>query len=631
MTFLLADLLTPTLQPQNTAGAVVAAPAEGEAGAFAVALAAFRAGTVESRTGEAGIVLQGATPAADTSAPAASPPAATVIGLDAVLMAADPSAIPAPATFAPVQAAAGNVLPTDAEQALSQLLAGTVKDKDKAADASSDATAADGSQMVAGLVVPATPADTVAANFTNNADMALKLAGTKPLTPPTLDTPEGAKAAAAAMPAPLQEGRASVAGPPPVYTGAPSAPVVTPEVPVLTQKALEAVAPRAVADTATATGAVDAVSKPVDPAGMSAPAAASAPAAPATASAPVTGAAAPVPDAAREIASTPNVVSVQGKVVARDKPAIDDAPPVKANAPAPAATPTEDAAAPSSASGTPVVTAPVIPAPETALAASPATEAEAADAALAVLTKEKDKPDAKPVAAQPSSAAPAPVTVPEDTEAGVPKLAATDDTAVRTTDAEPEDVPADKSPAASEKPAVAAEPRAAQPQAPVTDKPVLADAVAKTQQQANNLPAAAIPQIASEIATHFKKGATRFEIRLDPPELGRVDVRIDVDTDGRVTSRMTVEKTETLDLLKADQRALERALNEAGFKSEQNSLSFSLKDDRGGGGQPKFEDLRQMREQAATRIQSEEEPMRLAAGIAYRAAMRGPGGFDLRV
>jgi flagellar hook-length control protein FliK len=114
--------------------------------------------------------------------------------------------------------------------------------------------------------------------------------------------------------------------------------------------------------------------------------------------------------------------------------------------------------------------------------------------------------------------------------------------------------------------------------------------------------------------------------------LGRVDVRIDVDTDGRVTSRLMVEKTETLDLLKADQRALERALNEAGFKSEQNSLSFSLKDDRGsGGGQAKFEDLRQMREQAATRIQSEEEPMRLAAGIAYRAAMRGPGGFDLRV
>ncbi len=91
---------------------------------------------------------------------------------------------------------------------------------------------------------------------------------------------------------------------------------------------------------------------------------------------------------------------------------------------------------------------------------------------------------------------------------------------------------------------------------------------------------AAVPLagVALEIASKALSGKNRFEIRLDPPELGRIEVRLDVDRDGNVTSRMTVDRADTLDLLRRDASGLERALQDAGLKTADNSLQFSLRD-----------------------------------------------------
>jgi flagellar hook-length control protein FliK len=83
--------------------------------------------------------------------------------------------------------------------------------------------------------------------------------------------------------------------------------------------------------------------------------------------------------------------------------------------------------------------------------------------------------------------------------------------------------------------------------------------------------------LAVEIATQSHAGKQRFEIRLDPPDLGRIDVRLDVDRDGHVTSRLVVERAETLDLLKRDSADLQRALQQAGLKTSDNALEFSLR------------------------------------------------------
>src|SRR5262249_58012007 len=46
-----------------------------------------------------------------------------------------------------------------------------------------------------------------------------------------------------------------------------------------------------------------------------------------------------------------------------------------------------------------------------------------------------------------------------------------------------------------------------------------------------------IAGLALQIAARAQAGNNRFEIRLDPPELGRIDVRLGVDREGRVSSR----------------------------------------------------------------------------------------------
>lgn len=87
-----------------------------------------------------------------------------------------------------------------------------------------------------------------------------------------------------------------------------------------------------------------------------------------------------------------------------------------------------------------------------------------------------------------------------------------------------------------------------------------------------------IATIAVSIAQQAQAGAKRFEVRLDPPELGRVDVRIEVTRDGHATTHLVVERSETLDMLQRDARQLERALQNAGLNTSDGDLTFSLKD-----------------------------------------------------
>lgn len=89
-----------------------------------------------------------------------------------------------------------------------------------------------------------------------------------------------------------------------------------------------------------------------------------------------------------------------------------------------------------------------------------------------------------------------------------------------------------------------------------------------------------IRDIAVHIAQHADSGVNRFQLRLDPPELGRVEVRMEISPEGKLSAVIAVERAETLDLLQRDSRTLERSLEEAGLKTGNNSLNFSLKGGR---------------------------------------------------
>ncbi len=110
---------------------------------------------------------------------------------------------------------------------------------------------------------------------------------------------------------------------------------------------------------------------------------------------------------------------------------------------------------------------------------------------------------------------------------------------------------------------------------------VQANAPVQVQTQAVAEVSRSVPlnELAVEIATRAGKGERRFDIRLDPPELGRIDVRLEIDNKGNTTTKLIVERSETLDMLKQDARGLEKALQNAGLKLDAGGLEFSLRQD----------------------------------------------------
>jgi flagellar hook-length control protein FliK len=83
--------------------------------------------------------------------------------------------------------------------------------------------------------------------------------------------------------------------------------------------------------------------------------------------------------------------------------------------------------------------------------------------------------------------------------------------------------------------------------------------------------------LAITIATKSREGSKQFDIRLDPPEMGRIDVRLSVDDNGKAQAHLSADKPQTLELLQRDSRNLERALKDAGLDLSNNGLNFSLK------------------------------------------------------
>ncbi len=134
--------------------------------------------------------------------------------------------------------------------------------------------------------------------------------------------------------------------------------------------------------------------------------------------------------------------------------------------------------------------------------------------------------------------------------------------------------------------------------------------------------------LALEIAANVKGGKTSFEIRLDPADLGRIDVRVDIDRNGQVTSHLTVEKPETLSILRQDAPQLQQALDNAGLKTGNGGLQFSLRDQSssgqngGNGNNPNAQQL----------IISDEDAVSASvAGRSYGRSLASSGGVDIRV
>lgn len=182
------------------------------------------------------------------------------------------------------------------------------------------------------------------------------------------------------------------------------------------------------------------------------------------------------------------------------------------------------------------------------------------------LPETASRPEAPATGPDPS-AAPAPAhaapVVPAPTNDPAPP-AATDLTATGM------DVPIADAPAAGGEAtqAGAAPAQAAPAAAPAPEPTQLPDAPAPTRLAEQIVPA--IIRLDSDPA-----GTQRLTIRLDPVELGQLEIRIER-TDDATRVNVLVERPETLELLRRDQPALERALDQAGMPADQRDVVLQL-------------------------------------------------------
>ena len=86
-------------------------------------------------------------------------------------------------------------------------------------------------------------------------------------------------------------------------------------------------------------------------------------------------------------------------------------------------------------------------------------------------------------------------------------------------------------------------------------------------------------QVALQLRNAVSRGVDRIQIQLKPASLGAIDVTLDVSSSARVAAVVTVERAETLELLQRDARGLERALQDAGLRTDSGCLSFNLRGD----------------------------------------------------
>jgi chemotaxis protein MotD len=135
--------------------------------------------------------------------------------------------------------------------------------------------------------------------------------------------------------------------------------------------------------------------------------------------------------------------------------------------------------------------------------------------------------------------------------------------------------------------------------------------------------------LAIEIVSRVREGNHRFDIRLDPPELGRIDVRLDVDRLGVTSTRLTVDRPETLALLQREASGLERALQSAGLKTDEGGLEFSLRyQAQDGAADRRPESMMEPRPDLL--VIEDHEPV--GNGLDhYGWAARARGGVDIRV
>lgn len=89
-----------------------------------------------------------------------------------------------------------------------------------------------------------------------------------------------------------------------------------------------------------------------------------------------------------------------------------------------------------------------------------------------------------------------------------------------------------------------------------------------------------VASLAAQIVRKLGSRSTQFDLQLDPAGLGRVNVRVAIDADGRMTAAMSFDNPQAAAELKSRSNELQRALSQSGFDLS-GGLSFDVTQDQG--------------------------------------------------
>jgi flagellar hook-length control protein FliK len=131
------------------------------------------------------------------------------------------------------------------------------------------------------------------------------------------------------------------------------------------------------------------------------------------------------------------------------------------------------------------------------------------------------------------------------------------------------------------------------------------------------------------IARQLVDGREQVTVRLTPPDMGRVDVRLSFDHDKGLRAIVATETPAAMDLLRRDMGDLNRALADAGVRTDANSFRFDSRHSGSGFAQP---DHGRQNPQGHSSASPRQARAGLdgdqSADLAYRP-LRASGGIDM--
>lgn len=141
----------------------------------------------------------------------------------------------------------------------------------------------------------------------------------------------------------------------------------------------------------------------------------------------------------------------------------------------------------------------------------------------------------------------------------------------------------------------------------------------------------ATAQIAAQIQRKLEGRNTRFEMALTPDELGRVDVKLDIDSEGRLSARLAFDNPAAAADLRGKTDELRRQLEQAGFHVADDAFEFTDRDS-GSSAFDRGQDARDGQGRAfarANRLTLETDAVALAPR--WTNLSLAPAGVDLKV